>query len=270
MSKSEQESSKAAEIESRAIPATFIWACEQLGTDGFLWPFRPDDSNEQEDIRQMLINRKAASNRNFDEVRAHDLGVTAFWIVRDMGDNAMDFFNSDQVPQIFLAYRPDKPVLPPHVPRTITIVSRDADDETGMTGHIEQRSFNNETAQPLSKRVIDVSQSRAWHLSMMSWPANSVWDQAVPPGHFPAFDEYFYAFDDSYGLGQTIYIMETDLDDQNPVSSVFHLTFFAWCICRLCSTKRRVLHRACWSVTRCCKNSCPMRYLGKQGNRYIL
>jgi chitinase len=218
-SKSEQVSAKAAEVESRAIPPTFIWACEQLGTDGMIWPFHPDDSNEQEDIRQMLTNRQAASNRKFDEVRADDLGITAFWIVRDMGDNAMDFFNSQQVPQIFLAYHPDNPVLPPHVPKEVKIISRDVNGETGMTGHIEQRSVNNETAQPLSKRVVESSHTNAWHLSMVSWPTKYPWDKEYGSGHLPANGPYFYTFDDSYGLGQTIYIFETDLDITSPVSS---------------------------------------------------
>jgi hypothetical protein len=157
-----------------------------------------------------------------------------------MDDDAKNFFNSDLVPQVYLAYHPQvyPPVLPPGVPPNPNqlppiIIPRSADqesvvtepteqrsakDKSAATGPFEQRSANNETAQTLSTRAIENSLSGAWHFSMVSWGPYSAFDEDLPPGHQPSKNQYFQSWDDSYGNGQTIYILDQSVDLNNPVS----------------------------------------------------
>tara|TARA_R110002003_G_scaffold48_52_gene4334 strand:+ start:13733 stop:14506 length:774 start_codon:yes stop_codon:yes gene_type:complete len=240
---------KTAKIKPRAGP-TPQWSCELQGPYGILWPTNPENDNEQDDIRRMLLDRWQDSNRDYLEIRAQDLGITAFWVVFNMGTDAMDYFNSAALPQIFLAYHPDNPVLPPHIPKTVNItpVPRSANDEAAVTEPIEQRSdndesvvrepiesrsandktaerqsiekssVNNETAQALAKRALEPLKTSAWYLSMASWPPTENFDQYFLPDHRPTQGDFYSVWDDSYGQGQTIYILERGIDDSNSVS----------------------------------------------------
>jgi hypothetical protein len=229
----EQGSSKAAKIKPRAIPYV-AWGCEQDGPYGILWPSDSRDSDAQDEIRQMLEMRKRDSRRNYVEIRAHDLQITAFWWVERLSNEALNLFNSNQVPQIFLAYHPDNPVLPPHVPATVPlpepieqrdindetvetepIKKRDVNDKIRLSEPVEQRSFSNETAQSLSKRALREWVGDAWYRSMVSWPPDFYFDKEDGL-HRPAQGEFYQIWDDSFGQGQTVYILERAIYDPDP------------------------------------------------------
>jgi hypothetical protein len=249
--RTDQESANTAKIKSRAEPS-FDWSCERQGEYGFLWPKNPDDQDEQWIIRTALIDRSLDKYRTFEVVESVDLGVTAFWIVHNMGQDAMDYFNSDAMPQVFLAYWPDHPVLPPHIPKEIdlTPVPRDASDkitiskviekQTGNNGtvvgrprqsvgqrgatdearksiFIEQSSGDNGTTPTLSKRAMSPEITKNWWLSMTSWPRDTDFDKESLPGHHPEADAYYSSWDNSYGEGQTIYIWDVGIEDTNTV-----------------------------------------------------
>jgi hypothetical protein len=238
-SKREQAASKTAKIKSRAIiPHHDFLRCQQDSPYAIIWPLNPELDNEQDEIRGMLVGRFQQTSHGYQEARADDMHFTAFYVVESVDDDAMAFFNSDLVPQIYLAYHPTNPVLPPHVPpnpvtQPLPIIPRNAkekgavtepteprsaNDETVATQFNEQRSFNNGTMQSLSKRVIDNYANDAWHVSMVSWGPDVNFDEEHLPGHQPANNQYYSSWDDSYGQGQTIYIMEDGMDTSNPVS----------------------------------------------------
>jgi chitinase len=266
---SKRGASKTAKIGSRAIPSHNFLSCAGSVPYGIIWSANPRRNSEQDEIRTMLTNRWLQTNNGFQEIRASDLGFTAFWVVNAMDDDAMAFFNSDLVPQIYLAYHPENPVLPPHVPpnpvpRPPPIVPRSANNESAVAEPTEersaidepaikrpiekestndetvatepngQRSFNNQTVQTLSKRAIDYYANDAWHISMLSWGPNIAFDEEHLPGHQPANNQYFQSWDDSYGEGQTIYILERFFDLGNPVSLLLLLACVLLRVCLIC------------------------------------
>jgi hypothetical protein len=256
----EHGSRKTARIMARAGPKP-QWCNEQQGPVGIVWPVNPENDKEQDDIRQILLDRFRASGRDFKPIRTLTAGITAFYVIENMGTDAMDYFNSGAVLEIFLAYHPDNPVLPPHVPKSgnIPVVPRGVEDETAASDSIEQRSNDeafveepvkswsadhgvaerraierpsqtNETARALKKRALDPEITNAWWRSMASWPANENFDQDfIALNHRPSQSDYFSVWDDTYGQGQTIYILDLGIDDSKVVSlfSLFScLTFF--------------------------------------------
>jgi hypothetical protein len=253
-SRREERPLNASKIKPRAtIPD---WSCEQPGPRGVIWPAKPYDSSEQAEIRRILDDRKTKGNLDYIEIRAHDLGFTAFWVVESMGPIATAHFNSQDMPEIFLAYHPDNPVLPPHVPAQVPVAPvsgplprRNANGETVVTAPFGQRSVNNETAitEPSEKEnavgettIAEPNQPRgvnnetmhtvqkratlhtettdAWYLSMSSWPKGLKFDTVIPQEHDPYNRKLASVWDDSFGQGQTIYIMENSIQYFNTVS----------------------------------------------------
>jgi len=79
-----------------------------------------------------------------------------------------------------------------------------------------------EILQKLAKRAPTVQTvGNIWHLSQISLPAGVAWDRDDPPYHLPKsrrIDAYFY--DDSAAQGQTIYVVDTDINENHEVSTL--------------------------------------------------
>jgi hypothetical protein len=216
-----------------------------------IWPKAGYDNSQQDEIRRVLEDRKTNLNLDYIEIRAHDMQVTAFWVVASLGSVAYHHFNSANFPEVFLAYHPENPVLPQHVPGSVPgILKRDAgfngsaipehfyrwdtaketlkpepvdqqtsSDESAITEPIEPHAHHNETTHiPFQPRTINMDNNGAWYLSMDSFPPNVNFDEDFPPEHEPSNGKAASVWDDSFGQGQTIYIMENAMDQTNSVS----------------------------------------------------
>lgn len=65
---------------------------------------------------------------------------------------------------------------------------------------------------PLTRRAFEPEANEFWHLSHISWPENRQFDKD-DGDHQPDSNQFLYSSDDSWGKGQTIYIMESTYDD---------------------------------------------------------
>jgi hypothetical protein len=221
-----------------------------------LWPKAGDDNSQQDEIRRVLEDRKVNLKLDYIEIRAHNMQVTAFWVVESLGPVAYNHFNSANFPEVFLAYYPENPVLPAHVPKDVPgILKRDAgfdgsaipeefyrwntgddtdegasrpgpvdqpnaNEEPVISEPVETQAQNNETIHTLFQpRAINMDNNGAWYLSMDSFPPNVNFDEDFPPQHEPSSGKAASVWDDSYGQGQTVYIMENAMDQANQVSS---------------------------------------------------
>jgi chitinase len=239
------------------------WYCEQPGLYGIIWPLDPTDNNAQAEIRRILDDQKLYIPGNgYLEVRAKDLEFTAFYVVDSLGPEALAYFNSNAMPEIYLAYHPDNPVLPPHInPRqpfkrdsvgilmmkpaqgldtqgeNVTVESfdqrtpqssfeqKDLNDNAATMEPIQTRAVDNGTKDIVMKRILDDWVTDAWHLSMISWPPNFNFDEDQSP-HEPSANKFYMVWDDSWGQGQTVYVMEAAIDDTSPVSYLRFLPSF--------------------------------------------
>jgi hypothetical protein len=81
-----------------------------------MWPKDPYDNDGQNAILKALLRRKNAIGATYLEIRANDLAFTAYYIVYNMGPLALDYFNSREAPDAYLAYYPGNPQRPGHIP----------------------------------------------------------------------------------------------------------------------------------------------------------
>lgn len=94
-----------------------------------------------------------------------------------------------------------------------TTAKRDVNDDTrdAMDMAPPETNASNDTdveiPQRLDKRAIVEEVGKNWHLSQISFPASSKFDEPVG-NHNPNGGDYAYNFDDSLGQGQTFYLME--------------------------------------------------------------
>jgi hypothetical protein len=177
--------------------------------------------------------------------------ATAFWVVESLGPVALQYFNGANLPEVFLAYHPESPVLPQHVPASVPgILKRDAgsngsaipehfyqwdtaeetltpepvdqrtaSDKSAITAPIEPQVHHNETTHiPFQPRAINMDNNGAWYLSMDSFPPNLNFDEDFLPEHEPSNGKAASVWDDSFGQDQTIYVMEIAMDQTNSVS----------------------------------------------------
>jgi hypothetical protein len=79
-------------------------------------------------------------------------------------------------------------------------LSNDTDADPGHDGIAE-------IPQKLEKRAITEEVGKNWHLSQISFPASSKFDEPIG-NHNPNGGDYAYNFDDSLGQGQTFYMVE--------------------------------------------------------------
>ncbi|KAI0404682.1 hypothetical protein F4802DRAFT_217042 [Xylaria palmicola] len=94
-----------------------------------------------------------------------------------------------------------------------------------IRGNVEIRDVAGNATEPghhLGKRTVRNWFNAAWHLSMLTWPpaipfnvARDVLDHGPEPhdfDHDPPRDKYTITADDSWGRGQTVYIMDSGWD----------------------------------------------------------
>ncbi|KAI1197243.1 hypothetical protein F5X97DRAFT_183230 [Nemania serpens] len=188
--------------------ADIDWSCESAGPLGIIWPQNPLNNDGQNDIRRALLRRRNAIGADYLEIRANDLQFTAYYIVYNMGPLALDYFNSNEMPHVYLAYLPSNPQRPPHV------TQRRDSDGAGLRPVIE-RDLN------VTRRDVHVETTNLWYLSQSSWPPGYDFDVAQLPQHDPENDKYATTWDDSFGQGQTIYITEQAISESDAVSQCF-------------------------------------------------
>lgn len=259
---------KTSKVQPRAA-APPNWSCEKPGPYGIIWPMNPPNNAEQAEIKRILDDRQRALGLIYHEARAQDLEFTAFYALESLGPEAMAFFNSAQAPEVFLAYHPANPILPPHVPAKIQFKKRDLDDDLGSSGsnlkggahnevaleeallelginhenlveehfehpgftdrnttpgHLESRGIDNETAHVIQRRGLHSETTDGWHISMDSWPPGYNFDEDDGL-HQPSTNRFASVWDDSYGTGQTVYILEKAIEDSNTVSLISTFLF---------------------------------------------
>lgn len=190
--------------------ADIDWSCETSGPLGIIWPQNPLNNDGQNDIRQALIRRRNAIGANYVEIRANDLQFTAYYVVYNMGPLAVQYFNSAEMPHVYLAYLPSNPQRPSHIPAR----RRDegARGDTDRELYVAARDFN------ITKRDVHVESSTLWYLSQASWPPNHDFDVANGAEHDPENNKFATSWDDSFGAGQRIYITERQMDGSNTVN----------------------------------------------------
>jgi hypothetical protein len=249
-----------AKIKLRARP-DFEWNCESQGfKDGVVWPQNPDNLAEQKEIENMLIERKKENKRDYHAIDAPHLSFTGFYVVHELGFDALDYFNSKAWLEIFLAYLPESRILSPHIPKEVDLLprstngelantesieesdgnnatvargrvgSRNAEDDIAATRSSEQPRMTNKIARTLSKKALDTDFSSTWYLSMVSWARGAIFD----PSNDPNRRSWLSNWDNSYGQSQTIYVVEVGLDEDYHVSHpplIWHLS--AWHLCSL-------------------------------------
>ncbi|KAI0418380.1 peptidase S8/S53 domain-containing protein [Xylaria grammica] len=181
------------------------WNCESAGPLGIIWPQNPLNNDGQNDIRKALLRRKNAIGAGYLEIRANDLQFTAYYVVYNMGPLALEYFNSREMPHVYLAYLPSNPQRPSHIPQRR---NSDAKEDADLKA-FNARDLN------LTRRDIHVETTNLWYLSQTSWPPG--YDFDVPQGaeHDPENDRYATSWDDSFGKGQTVYITERQMDESN-------------------------------------------------------
>jgi hypothetical protein len=138
-----------------------------------------------------------------------------------MGSVALQYCNSNVMPEIFLAYQPDNSVLPPGVPARLPLRRRSEHDEVVETVPVQLRSTGNRTLESFTRRGLHDYVTDSWYLAQISWPPGYNFDEDQPPLYYPAKGNYAVFYDDSYGTGQTIYVAEIGLDQTNAVSLSF-------------------------------------------------
>lgn len=196
----------------RLLPRADIdWSCESPGDLGIIWPENPLNNDGQNDIRKALLRRRNAIGADYLEIRANDLQFTAYYVVYNMGPLALEYFNSREMPHVYLAYLPSNPQRPSHIPQRR---DSDVEEDANLQG-FNTRDLN------LTRRDIHIETTNLWYLSQASWPPG--YDFDVPQGaeHDPENDKYATSWDDSFGQGQTIYITERQMESNTEYSDRF-------------------------------------------------
>jgi len=79
--------------------------CPDKGNDGILLPKNPENNADMQVVQQLLENRKNALGDDYGYEMFHSTingGFTGFYFVQNMGVTALNFFGSNEVPQVNL------------------------------------------------------------------------------------------------------------------------------------------------------------------------
>jgi hypothetical protein len=193
-----------------------------------IWPMYPDKPRSVDAIRQYL--RDEARNPNmpnrpsygdFKEVKATGAGDdggdwTALFFVHNMQRCHMEQLEEDLedlIEDIYGIYERNKGSNYFHDGRTI--LNRDS----GVDAHDSPA-----IARMQRREVLLHGPQKYWELSQINVGPGMAWDDSwkqdppSPPGH-----EMYYQADESFGLGQTIFVLEDDVEMSNPeFRDIFH------------------------------------------------
>ncbi|KAI9146948.1 oviduct-specific glycoprotein [Paramyrothecium foliicola] len=203
------------------------WGCEQPWDDGIIILLDGSSSSQRAAVKAALERRdQALKNWNDNkqpgeeaklyghrEIRSNKLGYTAFFFVNSLGPASAaylgDFYDDNMAAMYHNRYGPNSPS--PGSPSS-PVGKRSHADAIG-NGTLASE----DTASSLLKRALQHEQTNQWHLSMLSWPEDIdfsgkyKWSNNIE--HNADKSVWSYAYDDSGGRDQTIYIMEADWPD---------------------------------------------------------
>ncbi|RGP68664.1 oviduct-specific glyco [Fusarium sporotrichioides] len=210
------------------------WNCESNGLTAFLILTSPTSSIARRIVIQLLNDRKEqlnarGMNADYQEFRADDLGFTGFFVLHNAGHLAMAYFNSEEVPEVRVAYRNG---VKPFAKRAEPLPR--PKNDSNPKNHVKSASkkcYASKYPQPygqhgsLAKRSEQDSADRMWHLSMVSMPENYPFDfdfgyaDTSKPRHEPSRKIFTHYYDSSGGSGQTVYVVDGGwFGAQEPVS----------------------------------------------------